>query len=81
MNSKAAGQISPASNEAQPIKRRGLLAGAGAVGAAAVAVKLLPGAAPAAATAPVAAAAKAIDTDGGYRLTAHVKRYYETTKA
>jgi len=63
----------------QPLKRRGLLIGAGAAGAAVLAVKALPGAAPAA---PVAVAAKAlVDTSGGYRLTAHVLRYYETTRS
>lgn len=64
-----------------PLKRRGLLLGAGAAGAALVAAKVLPGA-PAAA--PVAAAASAaVDTAsaGGYQLTAHVLRYYETTRA
>ena len=71
--------------------RRKLLVGAGITGiagAAAVAVKTLPGALPgagttvgttAAATAGVAKAAA--DTGGGYRLTAHVRRYYETTQA
>ncbi|HWI11556.1 MAG TPA: formate dehydrogenase [Burkholderiaceae bacterium] len=62
-----------------PLKRRGLLIGAGAAGAAVLAVKALPGAAPAA---PVAVAAKALaDTSGGYQVTAHVLRYYETTRS
>lgn len=66
-----------ASGHALP--RRGLLIGAGAVGAAALAAKALPGAAPAA---PVAAVAKAaVDTTGGYQVSAHVLRYYETTRA
>ena len=67
--------------------RRKLLVGAGITGiagAAAVAVKTLPGALPGvgttgAATAGVAKAAA--DTGGGYRLTAHIRRYYETTQA
>lgn len=61
--------------------RRGMLLGAGAAGVAAVAVaKLAPRATvvPAAAEA-VASAADAPDS-GGYRLTAHVQRYYQTTK-
>lgn len=58
-------------------KRRGfmLALGAGGVGAAAMAVRSLPGAAPAAASGGAEA------TSGeGYRLTDHVKRYYQTTK-
>jgi hypothetical protein len=63
----------------QPLKRRGLLVGAGAAGAAVLAVKVLPGAAP---VAPVVAAAKAVvDGAGGYQLTPHVLRYYETARA
>lgn len=62
-----------------PLKRRGLLLGAGAAGAAVLAVKALPGAAPAA---PAAIAAKtAVDASAGYQVTAHVLRYYETTRA
>ncbi len=64
---------------ANPLKRRGLLLGAGAAGAAALAVKALPGAAP---DAPVAVATKTpVDAGGGYRVTAHVLRYYETTRS
>lgn len=65
---------------ANPLKRRGLLIGAGAAGAAVLAVKALPGAAPAA-EAVGATAAKVVDTGGGYQLTEHVRRYYETTRA
>ena len=68
-----------ASAAANPLKRRGLLLGAGAAGAAALAVKALPGAAPAATAAVVPKAAA--DTAAGYRLTPHVLRYYETTQA
>jgi len=65
---------------ANPLKRRGLLLGAGAAGAAVLAVKALPVAAP---IAPAAAATTGalVDTAGGYQLTAHVLRYYETTRA
>lgn len=62
----------------KPLKRRGLLWGAGAAGAALVAAKVLPGAAPAAAG--VAATPGAIETAGGYQLTPHVRRYYETAR-
>ena len=62
--------------------RRSLLVGAGVAGAAAIAVKALPGTAPEAlATAAAGAAKVAPDTRGGYQLTAHVRRYYETTQA
>ena len=60
-----------------PLKRRGLLIGAGAAGAAVLAAKSLPGAAPAITT---TAAAKVVDTSGGYQVTQHVLRYYETTR-
>jgi hypothetical protein len=64
---------------AHPLKRRGLLIGVGAAGAAALAVKALPGGAPAAT---VAVAAKAaVDPAGGYRLTEHVLRYYDTARS
>ena len=63
----------------RPVKRRNWVIGAGALGAAAVVLKALPGTAP---TAPVVALAQAsADTaGGGYRLTAHVQRYYDTAK-
>jgi len=61
--------------------RRGMLIGAGAAGVAAVAAAKL---APQAAVVPeaVETVAKAADAQdsGGYRLTAHVQRYYQTTK-
>jgi hypothetical protein len=62
----------------QPASRRGLLA-ALSVGAAAVAVALRPGARPE----PVQADAAPLPTPekgGGYALTDHVKRYYQTTR-
>ena len=63
-----------------PATRRGLVIGAGVAGAAALAVKVMPG--QAVATTAVATAAKpAVDTAGGYQLTQHVLRYYETTRA
>ena len=66
-------------NTPNPLKRRGLLLGVGAAGAAAVAVKLMPGAAPVATAA--VAAKKLIDPAGGYQVTQHVLRYYETTRS
>lgn len=61
-----------------PLKRRGLLVGAGAAGAAAVAATALPVAVPEAAA--VAAAPGPVDGAAGYRLSAHVLRYYETAR-
>ena len=64
-----------------PASRRGLLAGVGIAAVATVAVKVLPGAAPVvAAVNPAAAASKVVDTSGGYQLTPHVRRYYETAQ-
>ena len=77
MRTKAIDQIQTAA--ANPLKRRGLLIGAGAAGAAALAVKVMPGAAPVATAA--MAATTVVDTAGGYQLTPHVLRYYETTRA
>ena len=63
-----------------PTTRRGLVIGAGVAGAAVLAVKVMPG--QTVATTAVATAAKAaVDTAGGYQLTQHVLRYYETTRA
>jgi len=60
------------------LSRRGMLVGAGAAGAAAVAVATVPQAvqAPVAAASPQAAP----EQGGGYRLSPHVMRYYQTTK-
>ncbi len=57
--------------------RRGWLLGAGAATAAAAAAVALPRGAPAPS---LAAAAPEPDSKDGYRLTAHVLRYYETAK-
>ena len=63
-------------NQSKP-SRRGFFAGAvGASAAVALVAKLGPaGTAPAAAVAPMPAPAKG----GGYQLTEHVRRYYQTT--
>ena len=70
--------VLPQTAAANPLKRRGLLLGAGAAGAAVLAVKALPAAAPMAST---AVAPTVGDAAGGYQLTPHVLRYYETTRA
>ena len=77
MNDKTADRFSTVA--AHPLKRRGLLIGAASAGAAVLAVKALPGIAPAAPL--VAAAQTVVDTGGGYQATAHVLRYYETARA
>ena len=63
-----------------PTTRRGLVIGAGVAGAAALAVKVMPGQA-VATTAAATVAKPAVDAAGGYQLTQHVLRYYETTRA
>jgi len=66
--------------QAPKVDRRGVVVGAGVVGAAALAGNALLRSgfeAPAAAAGAAAAVAQA----EGYRLTPHVLRYYETTKA
>ena len=62
-----------------PVDRRAMLAGAGAVGALAAAASLLPGAEKATAVATADMKAPP-DTAAGYRLTEHVKRYYQTAR-
>ncbi|TDM09801.1 MAG: formate dehydrogenase [Ideonella sp. MAG2] len=61
------------------LSRRTVFAGAGAVGALAAAVAVLPKASPPAEAEPVAAAAQPDDAEG-YRLTAHIQRYYQTAR-
>jgi hypothetical protein len=67
-------------NARNPVDRRAMLAGAGAVGALAAAASLLPGKQEAEAVATAAGAKPAPDTAAGYRLTEHVKQYYDTTR-
>jgi cysteine synthase len=60
------------------LSRRTVFAGAGTAGALAAAAALLP---KAAVEAPVAAAQPEADTaKGGYQVTQHVLRYYQTTR-
>ncbi|MEO8079640.1 MAG: formate dehydrogenase [Caldimonas sp.] len=66
---------------AMAIPRRGLVVGAGVAGAAAVAAVAARALATGAAQAPTVVAASAAAPDEGYRLSAHVLRYYETTRA
>ena len=61
-----------------PLGRRSLVVGAGVAGAAAVAAHALHRAA---VDVPLVNAGKAAPQGEGYRLTPHVLRYYETTKA
>jgi len=69
---------SPMSKTAStPLSRRNLFAGAGTAGALAAAAAVLPLQREAA---PVAAAKPAPEAGGGYQLTAHVQRYYQTAK-
>jgi hypothetical protein len=67
----------PAAHPVGPLSRRTLFAGAGTAGALAAAAALLPKTAP-----PVLAAASAAPAtaEGGYQLTEHVQRYYQTAR-
>jgi hypothetical protein len=71
-------QQQPDVPDAPPSRRRSLLLGAGVAGVAAIAARALP-VAPAE-LAQAAAQATAPDQGGGYQLTQHVLRYYETTR-
>lgn len=64
-------------SRAASAKRRGFLLalGAGGIGAAALAARSLPGVAPAGTSAGAEA-----PSGEGYRVTDHVKRYYQTAK-
>jgi hypothetical protein len=66
-------------NESRPsqLSRRHMLVAAGGTGALAASAALLP-AIPA--IAPIAADAKVSPGNGGYQLTQHVRRYYQTTR-
>jgi hypothetical protein len=60
-----------------PLSRRHVFAGAGAVGALAAAAAVLPLAQPGS---PLAARTKPAPAEGGYQLTEHVQRYYQTAR-
>jgi hypothetical protein len=75
---RVATQESTMNDAKSKLSRRHVFAGAGALGALAATATVLPGAKP---VAPTAAAPKPeADQGGGYRLTAHIERYYQTTK-
>ncbi len=77
MKPSAAKTTPPVGEQPPRLARRGLLLGAGVAGAAAVAAGGLHRALVAEATTVV----PAVVEGEGYRLTPHVLRYYETTKA
>ncbi|QAZ38341.1 formate dehydrogenase [Methylibium sp. Pch-M] len=62
------------------LSRRHVVAGAGTVGALAAAAAVLPGAREAEPVSATAGARPEAGEAAGYRLTAHVQRYYQTTK-
>ena len=68
---------SPDTSIAGPTRRRSLLLGAGAAGAAVIAAKAIPLATTQVVSAPTGTVT---DASAGYRLTQHVLRYYETIK-
>jgi hypothetical protein len=63
-----------------PMPRRGVIAGAGAVGAIAAVATVLPSAPTTAASEVGDGAAKPSDGASGYRLTEHIRRYYATAR-
>lgn len=69
----------PASSQSEAVGRRGLVVGAGVAGAAALAAAVLHRHAQA--LPEVAAAPSRVGEDGGYQVTPHVLRYYETTRS
>jgi hypothetical protein len=71
----------PDAEAAPSPSRRGWVVGVGVAGAAALAAHALRTGASAAEPIAAAAAPKAGAENDGYRLTDHVRRYYETTKA
>lgn len=71
-NSHSGGQL------ANQVSRRKLFAGAGTLGIVAAAASLLPSVGPV--VAPNAPAKAAPSKGGGYHLSEHVKRYYQTTQ-
>jgi hypothetical protein len=72
-------KISPVAVKRSGTDRRKLVLGTGVAGAAAVAAHALNGGLTMAPTVPVAVS-KPVDADGGYQVTPHVLRYYETAK-
>ena len=67
-------------NPKNPVDRRAMLAGAGAVGALAAVASLLPAGPAATPVVKAAGALPASDTAAGYRLTEHVQQYYRSAR-
>ena len=65
------------SQESATLSRRRMFAGAGGVGALAAVAAVLPGIKT---EAPAAVVSSAETSEGGYQLTEHVKRYYQTAR-
>jgi hypothetical protein len=76
MTREADTRSAPSSAPPSP-SRRTLFAGAGAVGALAAAAAALPGTR---VEATASASAGTAEAGNGYRLTEHVKRYYQTAR-
>jgi hypothetical protein len=72
-------EIAMSKTSNSPLSRRRLFAGAGTAGALAAAAAALPLAREASEPDPKAGAPSP-DTKGGYQLTEHVQRYYQTAK-
>ncbi len=68
------------SDRKSPLSRRQMVAGAGTAGAVAAVASLLPVGTPAPLAVAAADAKPAPEAASGYRLTAHVQRYYQTAK-
>jgi hypothetical protein len=65
------------SQDSATLSRRRMFAGAGGMGALAAVAAVLP---MTKAEAPAAVVAEADSKEGGYQLTEHVKRYYQTAR-
>jgi len=78
MSSKITAVQPQPSPDTSALKRRSLFAGAGTVGALAATAAVLPRLVQPAVQ--VAAPARPLDADGGYQLTDHVARYYQTAR-
>ena len=77
MNKSIEATPAEAALKSNPLSRRTVFAGAGAVGALATVAAVLPAAKVAT---PVAKVAQATSDAGGYQLTEHVQRYYQTAR-
>jgi hypothetical protein len=80
MSRNTTGQAAVGVATTASMPRRNWVFGVGAAGAAALAVKALPPT-PAALVSATAALKPVVEATGGYQLTAHVLRYYETARS